>query len=69
MTDLQQSANLLTRLNRWRTGGHGEMPDPSEITAAINTAIASVRNRSGGMEGRDMTDINKLAERLRERVR
>ena len=43
MTDLQQSANLLTRLNRWRTGGRGEMPDPREITAAIDAAILALK--------------------------
>lgn len=37
MTDLTAAADLLTRLNRWRTDGRGEMPEPREITAAIES--------------------------------
>lgn len=63
MTDFQQSANLLTRLNRWRTGGRGEMPDPREITAAIDAGIVALKIANAAKEWREAEQAKASAKR------
>lgn len=63
MTDLTAAADLLTRLNRWRKGGRGEMPDPREITAAIDTAILALKIASAAKEWRDAEQAKAAAKR------
>lgn len=64
MTDFKATADLLTRLNRWRRGGRGEMPDPREITAAINTAIQALKIAEAAREWRD-AELAKAAAKRR----
>lgn len=63
MTDFQQSADLLTRLNRWRTDGRGEMPEPREITAAIDTAILALKIANAAKEWREAEQAKAQAKR------
>lgn len=63
MTDFQQSADLLTRLNRWRTSGRGEMPGPRKITAAIDTAILALKIANAAKEWRDAEQAKAQAKR------
>lgn len=63
MTDFQQSGSLLSRLNRWRTGGRGEMPDPREITAAIDTAVQALKIAQAAKEWRDAEQAKAKAKR------
>jgi hypothetical protein len=63
MTDFQQAADLLTRLNRWRKGGRGEMPDPSEITAAIDIAVQALKIAQAAKEWRDAEQAKEVAKR------
>lgn len=63
MTDFQKSADLLTRLNRWRRGGRGEMPEPREITAAIGTAILALKIANAAREWREAEKAKAVAKR------
>ena len=63
MTDLTAAADLLTRLNRWRKGGRGEMPDPRKITAAIDTAILALKIANAAKEWRDAEQAKAQAKR------
>lgn len=63
MTDFTQAADLLTRLNRWRRGGRGEMPDPREITAAIDAAVRALNIAQAAKEWRDAEQEKAKAKR------
>lgn len=63
MTDFKATADLLTRLNRWRRGGRGEMLDPSEITAAIDTAVQALKIAQAAKEWRDAEQAKARAKR------
>lgn len=63
MTDLTAAADLLTRLNRWRTDGRGEMPDPRESTAAIDAAIVALKIANAAREWRDAEQAKAQAKR------
>lgn len=63
MTNFRAAADLLTRLNRWRRGGRGEMPDPREITAAIDTAILALKIAQAAKEWRDAEQAKAKAKR------
>lgn len=63
MTDLTATADLLTRLNRWRTSGRGEMPDPREITAAIDAGIVALKIAQAAREWREAEQAKAQAKR------
>lgn len=63
MTNFRAAANLLTRLNRWRTDGRGEMPDPREITAAIDAAVQALKIAQAAKEWREAEQAKASAKR------
>lgn len=63
MSNFTQSSDLLTRLNRWRTTPHRlEMPDPREITAAIDTAILALKIAQAAREWREAEQAKVAAK-------
>lgn len=43
----REAMKILSRYNKWRRGGTGPMPDPTEIGLAIDVAIHTLRVRHG----------------------
>lgn len=63
MSDFTQAAELLTRLNRWRTSGRGGMPRTHEITPAIADAILALRIAQAAREWREAENVKAAAKR------